>query len=110
MNAKPLKESELRHVCVCVACQRKLGKTGSPTFLRVHIEQHILNLPAIERQNGLGVFMGNGFLAQTMGPDEDMTVTFEPPRSMTICAECAERHGWTALLDGVLHHDFLISA
>lgn len=98
MNARPLKESELRAACVCVACQRKLGETGSPCFLRVTIEQHLLNLPAIERQNGFGLFMGHGRLAQVMGSDEDMTVTFEPPRSMTICAECSEKHGWNALL------------
>lgn len=94
-----MKESELRAACVCVSCQRKLGETGSPCFLRVHIEQHILNLPAIERQQGLAMMLnGNAMLASVMGPDENMTVTCEPVRSMTICAECSEKHGWNAFL------------
>lgn len=94
-----MKEHELRAACVCVACQRKLGETGSPCFLRVTFEQHMLNLPAIQRQHGLGMMLnGHGGLARVMGPDEDMTVTFEPPRTMTLCAECSEKHGWNALL------------
>ena len=76
-NATPLKEAELRALATCAHCHKKISETGIPTFFKVTIESHILNIPAIQRQQGLGMILGGG-LALHMGADEDMTVTLDP--------------------------------
>lgn len=93
-KARPMKEADLRqHHCECSRCHRKLGQTLSPCFYKLTVESHILNLPAIQRQQGLGMQLGgNGFLAMHMGEDEDMTVTpDDPPKTLLLCLECSSR-------------------
>mgnify|MGYP003409048705 FL=1 len=87
-NATPLKEAELRALATCAHCHKKISETGIPTFFKVTIESHILNIPAIQRQQGLGMILGGG-LALHMGADEDMTVTLEPPRTVMVCQVCS---------------------
>lgn len=89
-NATPLKEAELRTLSTCAWCHKKLGETGSPIFFKLTLESHVLNLPAVGRQQGLGMLLGgSGRLAQVMGPDEDMTVTMDPPKTVMICQRCS---------------------
>lgn len=85
-----MKESELREAATCARCSRKIGETRAPLFYRLKIERHMLNLGALQRQNGLAMMLGgNGLLAAVMGPDEDMTENLmDAAREITICEGC----------------------
>ena len=83
-----MKEAELRAAAECCLCHRLLGKTGMPMFYRVRIERHGINLPAMQRQHGLGLMLG-GALAMAMGPDEEMTTPLMEPVTVTICEPCS---------------------
>lgn len=88
--ATPLKETELRKLAQCAACEKLLGQTGSSMFFRVEIACHIVKADAIQRQTGLAnLTAGSARLAQVMGPDEDMTLTIQPAQTVMICHPCA---------------------
>lgn len=82
-----MKEAELRAAATCHVCKRKIGETRLPLLYRVHIERHILNMAALQRQQGLGMMIG-GMLASVMGPDEDMT-TMIHQCTVTVCEPCS---------------------
>lgn len=82
-----MKERELREAATCAVCGDKIGK-GGVHFYRVKVDMHVLNLPALQRQQGLAMMMnGNGMLASVMGPDEDMTEVTQSAE-FTVCGEC----------------------
>ena len=84
-----MKEKELRQFTTCAVCKKKIGVTGSPTFWILTAERHMLNIDAIERQEGLArMFGGNALLAQHMGPDDDMTEKIMEPQKIMICEHC----------------------
>lgn len=84
-----MKESELRAAAKCAVCHNKIGASRVPMFWRLRIERHMLNLGALERQQGLGMMLGHGGLAMAMGPDEDMTEPLLGPIEVTVCEDCA---------------------
>lgn len=86
---QPLKEAELRTLTTCAVCDRKLGKTNLPILWKVSIERHILNAPAVSRQNALGLFLGSGALASVMGSNEDMTSVLSEKVTVMVCDECS---------------------
>lgn len=90
MNATPLKESELHTLARCASCEKLIGQTGSPVFFKASLEMHILNLTAIQRQQGLTDLLGGSArLAAAMGADEDMTSSPHPAHTLMICTICA---------------------
>jgi hypothetical protein len=57
-------------------------------FYRVRVEQFILDIAAIQRQQGLEMAMGGAApLASIMGPDEDLA-TGMGEHTALICGEC----------------------
>jgi len=99
MNGKPLKEAELREVCVCALCRRKIGQTKMPLFYLVTIERHGLDMRALSRQQGLGMMLGgHGGIAMAMGPDEDMTVVLQEPIRIMVCEDCSTKSTMVAQL------------
>lgn len=90
MNTPPLDEAELRALCTCSACGRKIGQTAIPILWKVSLERHGLNLPAIQRQQGLGQMLGgNARLAMVMGSGEPMTIPLMDRVTVMVCDECA---------------------
>ena len=88
--AKPLKESELRKFAKCANCKRPVGKTGVPMFYLITVEQHFIDMAAVNRQQGLAMVLGgNGALASVMGPNEDMTKPLHKTVKLMICHDCA---------------------
>lgn len=83
-----MKEAELRQHTECLICDRKIGQFSAPVFNIVRMERFIVNMSAIQRQQGLAMQLGgNGVLAQIMGPDEDMAVPVGKYKAM-ICDDC----------------------
>lgn len=84
-----MKEKELRECSTCAICGKKIGACGIPIFYRVRIEAHILDLAAVQRQQGLTMMLGgNAMLAAVMGPDDEMTKMPAPPVELTVCGGC----------------------
>lgn len=84
-----MKEKELRENANCDSCGEGVGKTGQPMFWTVIAERHGLKLDAIQRQDGLGMFLGHSGLAAVMGADEEMTQTLVGPVKISVCEKCA---------------------
>jgi hypothetical protein len=86
-----MKEAELRAAAICAHCKKKIGEARVPLFYRVTINRHMLDLPALQRQNGLAMMLGgNGRLASVMGPDEEMTENLmNHAHAITICENCS---------------------
>lgn len=101
-----MRESELRKAVACAHCGKKIGETGMPMFYRVKLERHLLNLPAIQRQDGLTALLGgNARLAQVMGTDEEMTLdTLEGCPQITICESCSTKNLCVAQLAEYVNH------
>ena len=84
-----MKEKELREIAKCSLCDNMIGKHNRLTFYRVRVERYAVNLPALQRQQGLAMMVGgNGFLASVLGPNEDMAEKIESTE-VTVCATCA---------------------
>ena len=81
-----MKQRELKP---CAICRRGVVHNGVPVFVRFELESFILNPPAIQRQKGLELFMGNGVLAAVMGPDEDMAISTGKKEEGLLCFDCA---------------------
>lgn len=83
-----MKEQELRKHAKCSVCQNKIGHTGI-LFWKVTVERFIINLRAVQRQDGLATFLGgNSYLANVMGADEDLAELVMEPVTLTICGSC----------------------
>lgn len=82
-----MKEKELRAVSTCKLCGNKIGKDQLPMFNRVRIQRYILDMAAVQRQQGLGMMIGGG-LAQVMGPDEELA-KMASETEFTVCNSCA---------------------
>lgn len=72
----------------CCACGRGVMHDGLLTFYRVTLEQHAVDLGAVQRLNGLEQ-MVSPVLAAVMGPDEDLTAVISAPTTKLVCEECA---------------------
>ena len=101
-----MKEEELRKFAVCGHCHRKLGESRLPLFWVVTIERFGLDLKAMERQQGLGMMLGHGGLAQVMGPNEDLAIPMMDKVRVSICDPCStENVMLAALVENVLNKD-----
>lgn len=86
-----MKERELREIAECVYCEKPFGHTQLPSFWRVTLEHFILDMPALQRQSGLAMFMGNAVLAEVMGPNETLARRLVEHKA-TVCANCFDEH------------------
>lgn len=87
-----MKERELREAANCGVCNKKIGESNLPMFMRVRVQRHALKVEAIRRQQGLGMMLGgNGLLASVMGPNEEMTEVFHECE-ITVCDLCTVEH------------------
>lgn len=85
-----MKENELRELTTCCVCKHKLGETDSPMFYTINVESFILDMKAIQRQQGLAMQLdGNGLIASVMGPNEDMAKLISSFPKVMICQACA---------------------
>jgi hypothetical protein len=84
-----MKKDELRKATKCAVCQKPFGWTGIPSFWRISIERHHVNMNAIQRQDGLAMMLGSSKLASVMGTDEEMTKPLMDRVEVTICEMCA---------------------
>lgn len=58
------------------------------TFTRVTIERYVVDVGAVQRQHGLEMMMGGAaFLAQTMGPNEDLAKEVGS-KTLFVCDRC----------------------
>jgi len=84
-----MKEEELRKIAKCAMCGKGIGHTKLPLFWRVRIERYGLKMDALQRQQGLEMFLGGHVtLAQVMGPNEDMAEKISGVE-ITLCETCA---------------------
>lgn len=82
-----MKEPELRRRATCSRCQHPIGAAGIPVFAVVRHQEYIINIAAVQRQQGLGMMLG-GTIAMHMGPDEDMAAPAADENDLTLCALC----------------------
>lgn len=99
-----MKEKELRDCSTCGLCNKKIGASGLPSFFRIKVERHFLDIGALQRQTGLAMSMGDaGPLAMYMGPNEEMTKVIGS-REITVCETCAMKTD-NMLVYHILEHD-----
>lgn len=85
---KGLKQEELGKYAKCCVCHKLVGQIRPlPIFHIIEIQQHGLDINAINRQSGLESMLGNPFLAMHMGSNEDMTMSLGKFKAM-ICDTC----------------------
>lgn len=84
-----MKEKELRRLATCSLCGQKIGHTGLPLFWVVRVERYGVDLRSVERQQGLGMFLGSAAIAMAMGPDEDVARPVIEPITLSVCEACA---------------------
>lgn len=83
-----MRERELREHATCSACGQKIGHTGVPLFATVTVNRYMVNMRALQRQQGLTMMLGGeAVLAQVMGPDEDMAKVLNTSE-LTLCSDC----------------------
>ena len=82
---------ELRKFANCGVCDNKILSSGIPMFWRVTLERFGVEMKAVDRQQGLTMFMGgSALLANVMGADEEMTTSMlDQPIRFTVCEKCA---------------------
>ncbi|UGB46959.1 hypothetical protein LQ772_06620 [Frateuria edaphi] len=102
-----MREKELRQHAVCSLCEQPIGRAGVPMFWVVKIERHGLKVDVLMRQQGLAMQLGgNGFLAQVMGPDEEMTTPIGEASTLTVCLTCAtDRALPVSAMEGVVQDE-----
>ena len=84
-----MKEDELRKLSTCCVCDQKIGETGNPMFYVLQVESFILDMRALQRQQGLAMQLsGNGLLASIMGPNEDLAKRVGEFPKVMICLDC----------------------
>lgn len=87
-----MKEKELRKVAICGLCNKKIGESGLPLFMRVTVKRYGLKAQALSRQTGLEMMRGAAAgLAQVLGPDEDMAEIITE-NTITVCATCSNEN------------------
>lgn len=85
-----MKESELRRFATCSLCGKPILASGLPLFYRVTIERFGVDVHAVQRQQGLTMFLGgHAMIAAAMGPDEDMAKPLMEPTTIAVCELCA---------------------
>lgn len=84
-----MKERELSKLIICSCCNQPVTHTKVPLFWKIKVERFGLNLKAIERQRGLGAFLGSIALASVMGPDEDLATPVMETKEISLCEQCA---------------------
>lgn len=95
----PLKEKELRALATCNRCHRKVGQWNLPIFWKVTLERHVVDVRAVQRQQGLGLLLGSGALAAVMGPNDNMTAVIADEITITICDDCALENGLAGIAE-----------
>ena len=91
MEHKPMREDELRQHAECSVCGQRIGEASAPAFAVVVIQGHVLDIMALQRQQGLTMMMGgHAALARVMGPDQEMTKT-TANETRTVCFDCMSR-------------------
>ncbi len=84
-----MKEDELRQHAKCSICGMPIGTGGVPFFYRITVEHYVLNVQALQRQQGLTMMMGgHAGLARIMGPDEDLAWK-ATQGTLTVCESCS---------------------
>jgi len=83
----------------CSLCGKGLAHSHSLNFYRVSIEMHVLNIPAIRRQAGLEMLIGNVTIANAMGLDENMTIELTRREPALLCFDCAVKSGIVQLFE-----------
>ena len=84
-----MKEKELRKHLNCSNCRKPIGHTGLPFFWTATINRYGIDMRAVKAQDGLSAFLGNAYLAQVMGPDQDMAKKVADEITITLCEDCA---------------------
>ncbi|MFP4240072.1 MAG: hypothetical protein ACLFRZ_12300 [Rhodosalinus sp.] len=86
----------------CALCGKGMAHSGQLHFYRVRVEQHVLDVRAIQRQHGLEQMLGPAAaLGQVLGPDEDMAKGLGETTQL-VCADCGLS---SAALTTLLHPD-----
>ena len=84
---KGMKEDELRKYTTCDKCGNKIMQNGNLNFYRVTVKGYLINLGAVQRQDGFATMIGSSMLANVMGRNEDMAMQMSD-KTVTICADC----------------------
>lgn len=83
-----MKQSEMRP---CVCCGRGIMHGGDIVAYRVTVEQHLVDVGAVQRQHGLEMMMGGGMggaaIAAVMGTNSDLTKMASSVSGL-ICQPC----------------------
>lgn len=79
-----MKQDEIKN---CLMCGKGVAHNQQITFYRIKIEQLVLNLPAIRRQAGLEMMLGNPQIAAAMGYDEDIALPVTEKEGL-VCLDC----------------------
>lgn len=74
----------------CLICGLGMAHAGSLAFFRMRLDRMIIDSGAVRRAHGLEVMLGNAYLANIMGPDEDLARQFTSD-TVLICEPCALR-------------------
>src|SRR5699024_4979338 len=83
-----MKQRELKN---CASCGQGVMHDGCPLFFRISVEEHNVDLNAVQRQAGLEVALGSPDLAQIMGPDADISKKISEQQGLIVCFECASK-------------------
>lgn len=96
-----LKESDLRKLATCSCCGRKLmaNEFNTPMFAVVKVNQLLVDVPALQRQDGLAQFMGSSYLAMHMGPNDDMAHSVSGELTFSVCFDCIVKVSIAHLLE-----------
>lgn len=80
-----MKRDELQKCCIC---REGVMKDRQITFSRVTVERFLVDVGAVQRAHGLEMVLGgNGFLANAMGPNEDLAKRFHE-NEVFVCDSC----------------------
>lgn len=84
-----MKRNELQK---CVGCGNGMMHSNCPVFFRVRVERMVVNLPAVQRRHGLELMLaGNTAFADALGPNEDMAIALDKPKTFLVCIDCSIR-------------------
>lgn len=73
----------------CCFCRKGVAHSQQILSTRLDVTRMGVNLPAIRRQTGLEMMLGNPMIAAVMGPDEDMLKPLGEPETLLVCDQCA---------------------
>ena len=85
-----MKRKELQKCCIC---RQGMMHDHHITFYRIGFERFIVDLPAVQRLDGMEKMMGGGstgaVLAGVMGTDEDIAIPAMKKKELFVCEDCA---------------------